>query len=207
MDQGIFKELPAPIIPVLVLEDSSKALDIGHAFLEAGLPIIEVTLRTKSAWESIEKLQQINGLVVGVGSVTSSSQLQQAINQRVNFIVSPGFDESLVIEATEHDVPYLPGVASPSDLMKAQRLGLDTVKFFPAETLGGVKAIKAISAPFPKITFIPTGGISDKNAKDYLAEKNIPAVGGSWMISKEALEKSDYKLMRTEIASALQSTR
>lgn len=207
MNQGIFRDLPAPIIPVLVLEDSSKALDIGQAFLEAGLPIIEVTLRTKSAWESIDKLQQIKGLVVGVGSVTSSSQLQQAINQKVNFMVSPGFDESLVIEAAQHDVPYLPGVASPSDLMKAQRLGLDTVKFFPAETLGGVKAFRAISAPFPNISFIPTGGISDKNVKDYLVERNIPAVGGSWMISKEALEKNDYELMRTEIARALQSTR
>lgn len=206
MDQSIFDQLPAPIVPVLVLEDSTKAQQVGMAFMQSGLPILEVTLRTKSAWDSIARLQEISGLSVGVGSITSLAQLQKAIAMKVSFMVSPGFDEVLVEEALRHEVPYLPGVANPSDLMRAQRFNLTTLKFFPAETLGGVKAIKAMSAPFPNFKFIPTGGITDKNVKDYLKEKNIPAVGGSWMISQEAIDGNDFSQLSADISQALAST-
>ena len=205
MDQSIFHKLPSKIIPVLVLEDSSKALEVGSAFVESGMPIIEITLRTKSAWDSIEKLKGLSGLTLGVGSVTSSAQLRKAVELGVQFMVSPGFDEKLVEEALLHNVAYLPGISNPSDLIKAERFGLSTVKFFPADILGGVKALKAMSAPFPGFSFIPTGGISDKNLNEYLKEKNIPAVGGSWMISKDAIASGDLNTLRRDISIALQS--
>lgn len=191
------------IIPVLVLEDSSKALEIGSALVECGLPIVEVTLRTESAWKSIEIFKGIPKLSVGVGSVISPEQLVKASQMNLDFAVSPGFEIDLVEKALELDIAYLPGVSNPSDMMKGISLGLTHLKFFPAETLGGVKAIQAMSAPFPSLTFIPTGGITEELAPRYLAEPNIPAVGGSWMVSKKRISAGDFAGLRSDIEGAV----
>lgn len=191
------------VIPVLVLDDSSKAFDIGTALVECGLPIVEVTLRTDSAWESIENFKKVAGLSVGVGSVSSVEQLSKAAQLDLDFAVSPGFENSLVEHSLNLGLPYLPGVATPSEMMRGLSFGLKYLKFFPAETLGGVKAIQAMSAPFPSLSFIPTGGITEELAPSYLAMPNIPAVGGSWMVSKKRISSDDFEGLRSDIAGAV----
>ncbi len=195
------------IIPVLVLEDSSKARDIGMALVECDLPIVEVTLRTESAWKSIEIFREIPNLCVGVGSVTSQEQLVQAFQMKLDFAVSPGLEVGLVEKAQELDLAYLPGVSNPSDMMKGISLGLTHLKFFPAEPLGGVKALQAMSAPFPSLNFIPTGGITEELAPSYLAEPNIPAVGGSWMVSKRRISAGDFAGLRSDIQGAVSAAK
>lgn len=192
------------VVPVLVLDDAKKAGEIGSALVESGLPLVEVTLRTDSAWEAIEVFKGIPGLSVGVGSVTKPQQLIQAAGLELDFAVSPGMDINLVDTALNLGLVYLPGVATPSEIMQGIKCGLKYLKFFPAETLGGVKAIQAMSAPFPSLSFIPTGGITESNAGEYLAQANIPAVGGSWMVSKNRISESDFDGLRSDIRGAVQ---
>ena len=191
------------VIPVLVLDDPSKAYEIGAALVESSLPIVEVTLRTDSAWQAIENFKKVDGLSVGVGSVTSVEQLSKAAQLGLDFAVSPGFENSLVEHSLKLGLPYLPGVATPSEMMRGLSFGLKYLKFFPSETLGGVKAIQAMSAPFPSLSFIPTGGITEDLAPSYLAEPNVPAVGGSWMVSKKRISIGDFEGLRSDIAGAV----
>lgn len=195
------------VIPVLVLNEPKKAKEIGNALVESGLPLVEVTLRTDSAWESIEIFKSITGLSVGVGSVTRLEQLTQASNLELDFAVSPGMDVALVDTALSLGLPYLPGVATPSEMMQGLQRGLTYLKFFPAQTLGGIKAIQAMSAPFPSLKFIPTGGISEENAGEYLAETNVPAVGGSWMVAKKRISEGDFEGLRSDIRGAVQAVK
>lgn len=195
------------VIPVLVLNDPKKAKEIGNALVESGLPLVEVTLRTDSAWESIEIFKGISGLSVGVGSITKVEQLTQAANLELDFAVSPGMDVELVDTALSLGLPYLPGVATPSEMMQGLQRGLTYLKFFPAQTLGGIKAIQAMSAPFPSLSFIPTGGISEENAGEYLAQANVPAVGGSWMVSKKRIDEGDFEGVRSDIRGAVQAVK
>jgi 2-dehydro-3-deoxyphosphogluconate aldolase/(4S)-4-hydroxy-2-oxoglutarate aldolase len=195
------------VIPVLVLNEPKKAKEIGNALVESGLPLVEVTLRTESAWESIEIFKSIAGLSVGVGSVTRLEQLTQASKLDLDFAVSPGMDLALVDTALSLGMPYLPGVATPSEMMQGLQRGLTYLKFFPAQTLGGIKAIQAMSAPFPSLKFVPTGGISEENAGEYLAEANVPAVGGSWMVSKKRISEGDFEGLRSDIRGAVQSVK
>ena len=195
------------VIPVLVLNEPKKAKEIGNALVESGLPLVEVTLRTESAWESIEIFKSIAGLSVGVGSVTRLEQLTQASKLDLDFAVSPGMDLALVDTALSLGMPYLPGVATPSEMMQGLQRGLTYLKFFPAQTLGGIKAIQAMSAPFPSLKFVPTGGISEENAGEYLAEANVQAVGGSWMVSKKRISEGDFEGLRSDIRGAVQSVK
>ena len=195
------------VIPVLVLNEPKKAKEIGNALVESGLPLVEVTLRTDSAWEAIEIFKGIPGLSVGVGSVTKPEQLTRAAALELDFAVSPGMDLELVDAALNLGLPYLPGVATPSEMMQGLQRGLTHLKFFPAETLGGIKAIQAMSAPFPSLSFIPTGGISEENAGEYLAQANVPAVGGSWMVSKKRISESDFEGLRSDIRGAVQAVK
>jgi len=195
------------VIPVLVLNEPKKAEEIGNALVESGLPLVEVTLRTDSAWEAIEIFKGIPGLSVGVGSVTKPEQLTQAATLELDFAVSPGMDLELVDAALYLGLPYLPGVATPSEMMQGLQRGLTHLKFFPAETLGGIKAIQAMSAPFPSLSFIPTGGISEENTGEYLAQANVPAVGGSWMVSKKRISESDFEGLRSDIRAAVQAVK
>lgn len=179
------------VIPVLVIEDASWASELGKCLLDSGVSIVEVTLRTDASWQAIETMKKISGLTVGMGSVSKETDLDRGKDLGVEFAVSAGLKNDLVLKARALGIPYLPGVATPSEVLSGIGLSLEILKWFPAETLGGISALKAISAPFPKARFIPTGGITQENAGQYLQEKSVLAVGGSWMFPKSAMSEKN----------------
>jgi 2-dehydro-3-deoxyphosphogluconate aldolase/(4S)-4-hydroxy-2-oxoglutarate aldolase len=180
------------IIPVVVLQDPEDAEPLGEALIAGGLPIAEVTFRTEAAAECVAIMSEMNGLTVGVGTVVTLAQVELAIEAGAQFFVSPGLRADLVREARLTGFPILPGVVTPSETMEAIALGIDTVKFFPANAFGGLDAIKALSAPFTTMQFVPTGGVSPSNLGDYLSHPNVRAVGGSWMVPPRLIEAGDF---------------
>jgi 2-dehydro-3-deoxyphosphogluconate aldolase/(4S)-4-hydroxy-2-oxoglutarate aldolase len=190
------------VVPVLVIEDSTWAKDLGSCLVESGLSIVEVTLRTPQSWEAISEMKKVSGLTVGMGSVSKVSDLERGKDLAIHFAVSAGIRRDLVERSQSLGIEYFPGVATPSEILSALDCQLQTLKWFPAETLGGIKALKAISAPFPHLKFVPTGGINGDNAQDYLRESNVVAVGGSWMFSKEALASKDLKAIGDKARAA-----
>ena len=174
----------APVIPVLVIDDVAHAVPIARALVAGGLPVLEVTLRTASALEVIREMKQVPGAIVGAGTVLNEHALEDALEAGSEFIVSPGLTDSLAKAAIAGDIPFLPGVATASDVMRGLDLGLDRFKFFPAEANGGIPALKAISAPFAMARFCPTGGITQASAPDWLALGAVLCCGGSWLIGK-----------------------
>lgn len=187
------------VIPVLVIEDASWSVNLANALVESNLAIVEVTLRTKASWDALENMRQVAGLTLGVGSVSSSADLIRAKEIGVDFAVSAGIRSDLVEKAFELGIPYVPGVSTPSEILLGVGLGLTTLKWFPAETLGGITSLKALAAPFPQMRFIPTGGINQDNGKHYLAENFVRSIGGSWMFPKSALTDRNLKVI-SEIA-------
>lgn len=187
------------VIPVLVIEDASWSVDLANALVESNLAIVEVTLRTEASWDALENMRQVAGLTLGVGSVSSSADLIRAKEIGVDFAVSAGIRPDLVEKAFELGIPYVPGVSTPSEILLGVGLGLKTLKWFPAETLGGITSLKALSAPFPQMRFIPTGGVNQDNGKLYLAENFVRSIGGSWMFPKSALTDRNLKVI-SEIA-------
>lgn len=186
-------EINHKVIPVLVIDDASWAKELGQVMIDSGLPIIEVTLRTQASWSAAENMREVVGLHLGIGSVTTPEDLDRGRDMGVDFAVSAGLRHDLVEHAIKLGIPYIPGVATASEILHALEMGLSTLKYFPAESLGGISALKAISAPFPKMKFIPTGGINLANAQKYLAEGNVVAVGGSWMFSKDDMQQKNLK--------------
>src|SRR5450756_1913681 len=182
----------ARIVPVVVLHDAKDAEPLGRALIAGGLPVAEVTFRTAAAVESIRAMSAIEGLIVGAGTVLTPAQVEQAVEAGASFIVSPGLRRDVVLAAQAAGIPVLPGAVTPSEIMAAQELGLDTVKFFPANVYGGAAAIKALSAPFGSMRFVPTGGVSVSNLSDYLSLGCVPAVGGSWMVSVDAIREGAF---------------
>ena len=173
----------APVIPVLVIgEGGIDPIGLAETLVENGLPVIEVTLRTPGALWAMKAMAGVAGAVVGAGTVTDGEQLHQAIDLGARFIVSPGLTTTLGEEAVKTGVPYLPGVANAGDIMRGMELGLDRFKFFPAEAAGGLKALKALAAPFFNARFCPTGGITPATAPEWLAEEAVLCVGGSWVV-------------------------
>ena len=168
----------APVIPVLVLDQEMDWAALGETFVGAGLPVLEVTLRTPLALGAIREMAKVPGAIVGAGTVLNRGQFDEAMNAGSRFIVSPGLTEGLAKAAS--GTPYLPGVASAGDIMRGLDLGLDRFKFFPAEAAGGIAALKALSAPFANVRFCPTGGIRPETARDWLALDSVLCVGGSW---------------------------
>ncbi|MEP7055224.1 MAG: bifunctional 4-hydroxy-2-oxoglutarate aldolase/2-dehydro-3-deoxy-phosphogluconate aldolase [Actinomycetota bacterium] len=171
------------LVPVVVLDRVEDAGPLGQALKAGGLPCAEVTFRTAAAEDAIRELSKDADLLVGAGTVVRADQVDVAVAAGAAFIVSPGFSASVVLRCQQVGVPVLPGVATPSEVMVALDAGLDVVKFFPAETLGGVAALRAMSAPFAGMRFVPTGGVSAANLGDYLALGSVLAVGGSWMVA------------------------
>ena len=172
----------APVIPVMVLEGQSDWAALAETLVGAGLPVLEVTLRTPAALYAIRTMGQVPGAIVGAGTVLNEGQLGQAIDAGSRFIVSPGLTEPLGQAALRSGVPFLPGVASAGDIMRGLDLGLARFKFFPAEAVGGIAALKALSGPFGNIRFCPTGGIRADTAADWLALPAVLCVGGSWVV-------------------------
>jgi 2-dehydro-3-deoxyphosphogluconate aldolase/(4S)-4-hydroxy-2-oxoglutarate aldolase len=172
----------APVIPVLVLEEEMDWAALAETFVSAGLPVLEITLRTPLALEAIRQMAEVPGAVVGAGTVLNASHLQQAIDAGSKFIVSPGLTEPLGKAAIEAGVPFLPGTADAADIMRGLDLGVERFKFFPAEASGGIPALKALAGPFGNIRFCPTGGVRLENARDWLALDAVLCVGGTWFL-------------------------
>ena len=178
----------APVIPVLVIEDAAHAVPVAEALVRGGLPVLEVTLRTAAALDVIRAMKTVPGAVVGAGTVLNEYALDDALVAGSEFIVSPGLTKGLARAAEAAKVPFLPGIATPSDIMRGLDLGLDRFKFFPAEANGGIPALKAIAAPFGSVRFCPTGGITSATAADWLALDAVLCCGGSWLVGKGALD-------------------
>ena len=176
----------APVIPVLVIEDAATARPLAEALVKGGLRVLEVTLRTEAALEAIAEMKKVEGAIVGAGTVVNTEQFEQVMKADAEFIVSPGLTDRLGDAITRSGVPYLPGIANAGDIMRGLDLGLTHFKFFPAETSGGLKALKALAAPFYQCKFCPTGGISAATAPEWLAFDPILCVGGSWVTPKGA---------------------
>lgn len=172
----------APVIPVLVLDGSLDPTGLAETLVEAGLPVIEVTLRTPSALGAMKAMAAVDGAIVGAGTVLNERMLGEAIDAGARFIVSPGLTEPLGRAAIASGVPFLPGVATAGDIMRGIDLGLSRFKFFPAEAAGGLPALKALAGPFSGIRFCPTGGIREETAPEWLAHPAVLCVGGSWVV-------------------------
>ena len=170
----------APVIPVLVLNGEDDWSRLAETFVAAGLPVLEVTLRTPIALDAIRQMSKVKGAIVGAGTVLNERQLDEAVNAGAQFIVSPGLTAPLCSAAAQDQVAYLPGVSTAGDIMRGLELGLDRFKFFPAETSGGIPALKALSGPFGNVRFCPTGGIRAETIADWLAVETVLCVGGTW---------------------------
>ena len=172
----------APVIPVLVLDGSHDPRALAETFVEAGLPVLEVTLRTPQALDAIRAMADVSGAIVGAGTVLNADQLKQARDAGAQFIVAPGLTEPLTRAALDSGLAYLPGVATAGDIMRGLDLGITRFKFFPAESSGGLPALKALSGPFGDVRFCPTGGIRPDTAREWLAHPSVRCVGGSWLV-------------------------
>lgn len=190
------------IIPVVVINSATQAQGLGEALEKGGIPIAEVTFRTAAATKSIEILSQNPNLIVGAGTILNPNQVKQAADAGASFIVSPGFNPKVVETALNLDLLVLPGGVTPTEITSIIEMGLKTIKFFPANIYGGVAAIKALSAPFTGINFVPTGGINPTNINDYLALPCIPAVGGSWMVPNKLIDEGDFLGIEKLVAEA-----
>ena len=172
----------APVIPVLALDGSLDPVGLAETLVEAGLPVIEITLRTPSALAAIKAMASVDGAIVGAGTVLNERMLGEATDAGAKFIVSPGLTEQLATAAIASGVPFLPGVADAGDIMRGLDLGLSRFKFFPAEASGGMNGLKALAAPFGAVRFCPTGGIKEETAPQWLALPSVLCVGGSWLV-------------------------
>lgn len=195
-----------PLIPVLTITDLETAADFARALKQAGLSIIEVTLRSEPALDAIRIMKQAApDLSVGVGTILSKADLTHAISAGGDFIVTPATTDTLLSALQDVKVPVFPGVATVSEALRAFEMGFRYQKFFPAESNGGVKALKSIGAPMPDITFMPTGGVNGSTVNDYLACKNVIAVGGSWMVDSEAVAARDWDAVIAHTKGAINS--
>jgi 2-dehydro-3-deoxyphosphogluconate aldolase/(4S)-4-hydroxy-2-oxoglutarate aldolase len=172
----------APVIPVLVLHEEMDWTELAETLVESGLPVIEVTMRTPLALDAVRQMARVPGAIVGAGTVLNEAQLAQAIDAGSKFVVSPGLTNPLALAARDTGIPFLPGVATTSDIMRGLDVGLDRFKFFPAEAAGGMPTLKAFSAVFGNIRFCPTGGIRVETAREWLALESVLCVGGSWLV-------------------------
>lgn len=180
------------VVPAVVIDDASQASMLGLAMKHGGLPCIEVTLRTPAALDAIRTLSKIEGMLVGAGTVTNAEQLQQSIDAGAKFIVTPGLDDDLVRRCQDKDLLIIPGAVTPTEIMRAQNLGLKLVKFFPSNIYGGLPAIEALSGPFPEMRFLPTGGINFTNLATFLGSAIVTACGGTWMAKRESIRTRNF---------------
>ena len=193
------------LVPVVVLADATRAEGLADALVAGGLDVAEVTFRTPAAEEVIRRMAKHPDLAVGAGTVVSAEQVDVAADAGARFVVSPGLSRPVVERARDRGVPVLPGVVTPSEVIAALDLGIDTLKFFPAAQYGGVATLQALAAPFPDVRFVPTGGVSPENLADYLSLPHVPAVGGSWMVRPELVEAGDLDAVTTLTAQAVRA--
>lgn len=194
----------APVVPVLVVQDVSAAFDLGTALVAGGLPALEVTLRTDGALEVIAEMAKIKGGVVGAGTLLTPQDVKNAKAAGAQFGVSPGATDILIAACEAEGLPLLAGAATASEAMKLLERGYSVQKFFPAEASGGAKALGSLASPLPQITFCPTGGVSPKNASDYLSLSNVRCVGGSWVAPKDLVSAGEWDAIEALARTASQ---
>jgi 2-dehydro-3-deoxyphosphogluconate aldolase/(4S)-4-hydroxy-2-oxoglutarate aldolase len=190
------------VIPVATIRDVAAAEPLAAALAAGGATAIEVTFRTEAAADVVAALAD-SELVVGAGTIRSVAQLEQALAAGAQFIVSPALDEAVVARCLVASVPVLPGIATATELSRALALGVDAVKIFPAEPLGGAALVAALAAPFPEARFVPTGGLGTNNAAEYLRLPSVLAIGGSWMVAPKLLEAEDWDEVTRLISDAI----
>lgn len=193
MDKMIEEIRSYGLIPVIKIDDAEKAVPLAKALCDGGLPAAEVTFRTAAAKDAIAKMSAaFPDMLIGAGTVLTTAQVDEAVAAGAKFIVSPGLNPKVVRYCLDKEIPILPGCATPSDMEQAIELGLSVVKFFPAEANGGLKSIKAMSAPYTQLRFMPTGGVNEQNLGDYLAFPKIIACGGSFMVNDALIQAGDF---------------
>lgn len=194
----------AGIVPVIKVEDAADAVPLCKALSDGGLPVAEITFRSDAAEEAIRRVHnELPEVILGAGTVLTKDQVDRAVNAGATYIVSPGLNPEIVKYCQEKNVPIVPGCGNPSDIEVALSLGLKTVKFFPAEPLGGLKLIKAMAAPYGGVTFLPTGGVNENNLNEYLSFNKVIACGGSWMVPADAVAAKDWKRIEELTRSAV----
>lgn len=194
------------IVPVIKIDSVETAVPLAEALISAGLPVAEITFRTAQAEESIKRIvKAYPEMLVGAGTVLSIEQVDKAVNAGAKFIVTPGFNPKVVSYCISNKITVIPGASIPSDMEKALEMGLDVVKFFPAEQSGGVEYLKAVGGPYTTLKFIPTGGVNAKNLNTYLSQKNVAACGGSWMVKSDLIEGGDFEAIKKLAKDAIQT--
>ncbi len=182
------------IIPVVAIENASVSIELADALIDGGLPCAEITFRTDAAASAIKKISESrNDILLGAGTVLKIDQVKEACDSGAGFIVSPGFNPKVVDYCVKNNIPVIPGTSNPTDIEMALDFDLSVVKFFPAESFGGIKTLKAISAPYSMMKFVPTGGINVNNCMDYLEFPKVLAVGGSWMVGKSLINEEKFE--------------
>ena len=193
------------LVPVVVIEDESIAVDLAKTLVDAGIGAIEITLRTENALAAIELVaNQVTDIVVGAGSVRRSSQFEEIIARGARFAVSPGATDQLISAAKRNNMPFVPGAATASEVLSLMEHGYRLQKFFPAQLSGGIAMLKALSAPLPEVRFFPTGGIDADLARDYLDLNCVNCIGGSWFVPSELLADREFGKIGQLAASAVQ---
>jgi len=181
------------IVPVIAISDIEKAVPLARALLAGGIPCAEITFRTTEGAECIRRIAtEVPEVLIGAGTVLRTDQVDQAIEAGAKFIVSPGFNPKIVSYCIKKNIPITPGCSTPTDMEAAIEFGLEVVKFFPAEQAGGLPYIKAVAAPYTSLKFLPTGGINAENLGKYLTFNRVIACGGSWMVTKDLIDRADY---------------
>ena len=189
---------PAPVIPVIVLDDARHAVPLARACVAGGVALLEVTLRTPAGLEAIRRIAaEVPEAVVGAGTVVALPDVARVAAAGARFVVTPGFDRSIAAAVRDAGLPLMPGVMTPSEVMAALSDGLSLLKFFPAQAAGGVAMLRALSGPFPGVRFCPTGGVDARIASDYLALPNVFAVGGSWITPAATIARQDWAAVTT----------
>ncbi len=204
MTETIGRLSAARIVPVVVIDDAGQAPDLVAALAAGGIHSAELTLRTPAGLAALAAVAGTAGFTIGAGTVLTPEQVDACADAGAEFIVSPGFDPDVVARAQELGLAVLPGIATATELQRALRAGLSAVKFFPADRLGGLATIAALAAPFPGVRFMPSGGVGESNAREYLAHPSIFAIGGSWMVRREVIAAGDFEAVRAASAAAME---
>jgi len=195
----------SPLMPVMVINNVEHAVPLANALVKGGLKVLEITLRTDAALESIRRIKaEVPEAIVGAGTIINEATLNAAIEAGAEFIVSPGTTSSLADAALKTGVPFLPGISTPGEALALFEKGITEMKFFPAEAAGGVPMLKSIGAPIPQITFCPTGGVNQKNVNEYYSLPNVAVVGGSWMCSANLVDAENWSEITRLSAEAIE---
>ena len=207
MSNVLLKIAHLRIVPALVIDEPLDATELAEAMIAGELPCAEITLRTPGALAAIKLMSRVPDMTVGAGTVTTIEQADAAIEAGAQFIVTPGFDAELCQHIADREVPFIPAAVTPSEIMAAQNMGINFVKFFPCTLYGGLPAIEALSGPFPTMKFMPTGGIKAENVHGFLSHPSVAACGGSWMVRRQWIKDGQFDLVTESCQQTMEIVR